>query len=82
MTVCARGSTLDIGREDGDLNFPGDVYMSAKHCTVEETDGKYVLTDHGSRNGTYVRLKAEKPLNHGDYVFIGKKLLRVEMNSN
>jgi len=82
MTVCARGSTLDIGREDGDLNFPGDVYMSAKHCTVEEKDGKYVLTDHGSRNGTYVRLKAEKPLNHGDYVFIGKKLLRVEMNSN
>jgi hypothetical protein len=82
MTVCARGQTLQIGREDGDLNFPGDVYMSAKHCTVEERDGKYFLTDLDSRNGTYVRIKAEKPLNHGDYVFIGRRLLRVEMNAN
>jgi ribosomal protein L40E len=82
MTVCARGSTLVIGREDGDLNFPGDVYMSAKHCTIEEKDGKFVLTDHDSRNGTYLRLKTEKPLSHGDFLFIGHKLLRVEMNSN
>ena len=82
MTVCARGNTLDIGREDGDLNFPGDVFMSAKHCTVEEKDGKFMLTDHGSRNGTYIRLKSEKPLAHGDYLFLGKKLVRVEMNSN
>lgn len=82
MTVCARGNALQIGREDGDLNFPGDVYMSSKHCTVEEKDGKFVLTDHDSRNGTYVRLKAERQLDHGDYLFIGKKLLRVEMNVN
>jgi pSer/pThr/pTyr-binding forkhead associated (FHA) protein len=82
MTVCARGSSLQIGREDGDLNFPGDVYMSSNHCTVEERDGKFVLTDHDSRNGTYIRLKAERVLGHGDYVFIGKKLLRVEMNVN
>jgi pSer/pThr/pTyr-binding forkhead associated (FHA) protein len=82
MTVCARGQILNIGREDGDLNFPGDVFMSAKHCTVEERDGKYFLTDLDSRNGTYVRIKAEKPLNHGDYVFIGRRLLRVEMNAN
>lgn len=82
MTVCARGNTLDIGREDGDLNFPGDVFMSAKHCTLEEKDGKFVLTDHGSRNGTYIRIKSEKPLAYGDYLFLGKKLVRVEMNSN
>ena len=82
MTVCARGQQLNIGREDGDLNFPGDVFMSAKHCTVEERDGKYFLTDLDSRNGTYIRIKAEKSLNHGDYVFIGRRLLRVEMNAN
>ena len=82
MTVCARGTTLRVGREDGDLNFPGDVYMSAKHCTIEEKDGKYLLTDHDSRNGTYIRIKAEQWLTHGDYLFIGRKLLRVELNSN
>jgi pSer/pThr/pTyr-binding forkhead associated (FHA) protein/ribosomal protein L40E len=82
MTICARGNTLQVGREDGDLNFPGDMFMSAKHATVEEKDGKFVLTDFDSRNGTYLRLKTEKALSHGDYVFIGKKLLRVELNAN
>jgi pSer/pThr/pTyr-binding forkhead associated (FHA) protein len=82
MTVCARGNALIVGREDGDLNFPADLYMSGKHCTVEERDGKYVITDHESRNGTYVRIKTERALSHGDYVFIGRKLLRVEMNVN
>ena len=82
MTICARGNSLQVGREDGDLNFPGDMFMSAKHATVEEKDGKFVLTDFDSRNGTYLRLKAEKALSHGDYVFIGKKLLRVELNAN
>src|SRR5688572_17586925 len=82
MTICARGNSLQVGREDGDLNFPGDMFMSAKHATVEEKDGKYFLTDLDSRNGTYMRIKAEKPLNHGDYVFIGRRLLRVELNAN
>ena len=82
MTVCARGNALHVGREDGDLNFPGDIYMSSKHCTVEESSGKFTLTDHDSRNGTYVRVKTEQPLNHGDYLFIGRKLLRVELNTN
>ena len=82
MTVCTRGRVLQIGREDGDLNFPGDAYMSAKHATVELRDTKYFLTDHDSRNGTYVRIKAEQSLGHGDYLFIGRKLLRVELNAN
>jgi hypothetical protein len=29
-----------------------------------------------------VRLKSERDLGHGDYLFIGRKLLRVELNTN
>jgi len=82
MCVCARAAGLQIGREGGDLNFPGDLYMSASHCKLEETGGKLTLTDLNSRNGTYVRLKGEKELAHGDYLFIGRKLLRVEITAN
>ena len=82
MTVCARSQALQIGREGGDLNFPGDLYMSASHCKLEEAGGKLTLTDLNSRNGTYVRLKAERELAHGDYLFIGRKLLRVEITAN
>jgi hypothetical protein len=81
MTVCARGSSLQIGREGGDLNFPSDLYMSAAHCKIEEAGGKFMLTDMNSRNGSYVRLKVERELSHGDYVFIGRKLLRVEITA-
>jgi pSer/pThr/pTyr-binding forkhead associated (FHA) protein len=82
MAVCARGNSLQIGREGGDLNFPGDLYMSASHCKLEDNGGKLTLTDLNSRNGTYVRLKAERELGHGDYLFIGRKLLRVEITVN
>jgi pSer/pThr/pTyr-binding forkhead associated (FHA) protein len=82
MAVCARGTSLQIGREGGDLNFPGDLYMSASHCKLEEAGGKLTLTDLNSRNGSYVRLKAERELAHGDYLFIGRKLLRVEITAN
>jgi pSer/pThr/pTyr-binding forkhead associated (FHA) protein len=82
MIVCARGNNLQIGREGSDLNFPVDLYMSGAHCRIDEAGGKFTLTDLSSRNGTYLRIKAERELGHGDYVFIGRKLLRVELNTN
>jgi hypothetical protein len=80
MTVCARGNSLQLGREGSDLNFPADIFMSGSHCRIEENGGRFVLSDLNSRNGTYIRIKAEHELTHGDYVFIGRKLMRVEMN--
>lgn len=78
--VCAKETGVAIGREGGDMNYPSDVYMSATHAKVEaDPAGKLTLTDLGSRNGTYVRLRAERDLAHGDYIFIGKKILRVEV---
>jgi pSer/pThr/pTyr-binding forkhead associated (FHA) protein len=82
MVTIARGQSLQIGREGGEINFPADLYMSAQHCRIEESGGKFSLTDLNSRNGTYLRLKSERELGHGDYLFIGRKLLRVELNSN
>ena len=81
MTVCARAGGLQIGREGSDLNFPIDLYMSASHCKLEDSSGKMTLTDLSSRNGTYVQVKTERELAHGDYLFIGRKLLRVEITA-
>lgn len=81
MTACARGTSLQLGREGGDLNFPADIYMSSSHCRIEEVHGRFTLTDLNSRNGTYIRIKTERELAHGDYIFVGRKLLRVELNT-
>ncbi|MGZ3418350.1 MAG: FHA domain-containing protein [Polyangiales bacterium] len=80
---CAREAGVNIGREGGDMNFPTDVYMSATHAKLEAdpSGGRLTLTDLNSRNGTYLRLRQERELVHGDYIFIGKKILRVEVTS-
>lgn len=82
MCVHASGNSMTVGRDGADLNFPEDLFMSGEHCRLDHRGGKFTLTDLDSRNGTYVRIKGERPLKHGDYVFIGRKLLRVEMNNN
>ncbi len=81
ITVCARGTSLQVGREGADLNFPSDSLLSVAHLRIEDTGDGLQLTDLGSRNGTFLRIRAEHELVHGDYVFIGRKLLRVEVNA-
>ena len=81
LVHCALGPSVSIGREDCDVNFPLDVYMSGAHARVEVEGNGLTLIDEGSKNGTYVRIKQRHPLEHGDYVFIGKQLLRVEVTA-
>ena len=63
-------------------SLPDDPHLSRVHCVVEVNPPLARVTDLNSRNGTYVRIKGERELGHGDYLFIGRKLLRVEMNTN
>jgi len=82
MVFCARENQATVGREECDLNFPEDVFMSGSHAKVEMTgDGSFNLLDTDSKNGTYVRINGEHELGHGDYLFLGKQLLRVEMTA-
>ena len=82
MVVCARENQSTIGREDCDLNFPEDVFMSATHARIAiSPDGSFMLIDNNSKNGTYLRVRGERELSHGDYVFLGKQLLRVEITA-
>ena len=41
--------------------------------------GRLQITDLGSRNGTFLRIRGQTLLQHGDYVFLGQQLLRVEI---
>ncbi|MGB0679686.1 MAG: FHA domain-containing protein [Polyangiales bacterium] len=82
MELCSASGRVRIGRYDNDMNFPDDVFMSGHHATIEAgADGSIQLRDEGSKNGTYVRVHQEQKLQHGDYVFIGHQLLRVEVTA-
>ena len=81
MIVHARDNEIHIGREGGDMNFPNDPYLSGKHVKVELAGKSIKLVDLGSKNGTYVRLSSEREMIHGDYLFLGRQLLRVEITN-
>jgi pSer/pThr/pTyr-binding forkhead associated (FHA) protein len=76
---CARKPKVVMGREKADLSFPDDKFMSHKHCMVEYRDQSLWLSDIGSRNGTFMMLRPgeEKILNEGDYLFLGRQLIKV-----
>lgn len=70
---------LHLGRERGDVLFPEDGYVSGLHCRLAVAeDGTITLTDLGSSNGSFVRLKDEHPVAAGDILLMGQQLFRVD----
>ena len=68
-----------IGREGNDIDFPDDPFISGRHAQLALKNHQLTLTDLDSKNGTFLRINDEHPLRHGDYVFMGQQLLRVEI---
>ena len=55
--------------------------MSGSHARIECSGSQFTLTDDSSKNGTYLRVRDTATLVHGDYLFLGKQLMRVEMTA-
>jgi pSer/pThr/pTyr-binding forkhead associated (FHA) protein len=67
-----------VGREAGDLVFPSDRYVSARHAKLDVGEAEVTVTDLGSSNGTFVRTSGPTPLRVGDQILIGAQLFRVD----
>ncbi len=67
-----------VGREAGDLVFPGDRYVSGRHAKLDVSDAEVTVTDLGSSNGTFVRATGATHLSPGDQILIGAQLFRVD----
>jgi pSer/pThr/pTyr-binding forkhead associated (FHA) protein len=73
------GEEVVLGREEGDLVFRDDAFMSRRHAAVTWDGRKATITDLGSSNGTFVRITGATPVKHGDHVRMGDQLLRIEL---
>jgi pSer/pThr/pTyr-binding forkhead associated (FHA) protein len=70
---------VHCGRERGDILFSEDGYVSGLHCSIAKAkDGKIYLTDVGSSNGTFVRLRAEHQVGATDILLMGQQLFRID----
>ncbi len=61
------------------MSFTGDTFISGTHGGVFLEDGRWMLRDLGSSNGTWLRVRGDRVLDQGDEIFVGKEVLRVEM---
>jgi pSer/pThr/pTyr-binding forkhead associated (FHA) protein len=68
-----------LGREEGDIVFRDDAFMSRRHAAITWDKRVAKVTDLGSSNGTFVRLEGMTAIRHGDHVRMGDQLLRIEL---
>jgi pSer/pThr/pTyr-binding forkhead associated (FHA) protein len=73
------GDAIVLGRERGDVLFPEDGYVSGSHARIAINDGQVYLSDLGSSNGTFLRIRTERPVTAGSFVLMGQQLFRVEI---
>ena len=71
---------LIIGREEGEVRFPEDGFISSRHCMLVNKGGDCYLRDLDSSNGTYLRIRKDHTLKSDDRVQIGNQVLKVDIS--
>jgi pSer/pThr/pTyr-binding forkhead associated (FHA) protein len=72
------GEEVTIGREEGDVVFRDDEFLSRRHCKLCWDGRLCTLEDVGSSNGSFVRLVSPRRLTVGDHIRMGDQMFRFE----
>lgn len=73
--LLATGAVL--GRDHGEVRFPNDRYVSGRHAKIALSRGRATLTDLGSSNGTWLRVRRPASLAEGDEIYLGSQVFRL-----
>jgi len=68
--------TTYLGREEGEILYPTDTYLSPKHCVFSYKEGKLFVEDFSSFNGVFIKIKGKTLLSDSAYVLVGQQLLQ------
>lgn len=83
-TFYLRGAKVIFGREQGDILFPRDPFVSREHAQLRlELHGAQMsvfLEDSGSANGTYIRIRGSAEVRAGDTFRVGDQILRLRLD--
>ncbi len=75
---CVPREGLHLGRERGDIIFPDDGYVSGLHCRIHGDKAAVFVTDVGSSNGTFVRVRGQGAVPRGSMILLGQQLFRAD----
>ncbi len=71
-----------LGREQGEIIFPRDKFMSSRHAQLyPREEGRFCLVDLNSSNGTWIKIWEKTRIQNDDYIFLGQQLFRVELHT-
>jgi hypothetical protein len=76
-TFALEGDVLTIGREAGNTIVINDAEVSRKHAQLVYQGGKFIVTDIGSTNGTFVngqRVTGQHVLQSGEIISLGEQI--------
>jgi FHA domain/Double zinc ribbon len=73
------GTEVVLGREEGEIVFRDDEFLSRRHAALRWQAGKCLLEDLKSSNGTFIRLHGPQPLESGDTLRMGDQMFRIEL---
>lgn len=69
---------ITFGRNDNNDVIINDQFVGRNHCQIVENDGKFLVVDLNSTNGTFVngkRITGQQPLSMSDEIRIGQTTL-------
>lgn len=78
-SALVNGNVITIGGKGAQLDLGHDPSISSAHARVTGTESGVTIEDLGSTNGTYVRVRGEVELKHGDLIWVGTQLLRIDV---
>jgi pSer/pThr/pTyr-binding forkhead associated (FHA) protein len=84
QVIPVQGREFSIGRDSSCDLCVINMSISRRHAALLSRDGKVVVRDLGSRNGTFVNGKivaCEQELRHGDTLRLGPQEYRVQFNT-
>jgi pSer/pThr/pTyr-binding forkhead associated (FHA) protein len=72
-----------FGREQADVVYAEDPFLSRRHAaiTMNREQLRFSLRDLGSSNGTSLRCRGERALQHGDQFRLGRHLFRFDLTA-
>ena len=79
VTYHLKGTTQTLGRNEGEIRFEQDVFLSPAHARFTVQSGRLFVQDAGSANGVFLRIKDSAPLADGDCFLTGEQLLRLDL---
>lgn len=74
---------VSVGRDAKNTIIIDDPFASREHCVIKKVEGKYLLIDLNSSNGSFINGKriVQHVLKHGDRLELGKATIIFESDS-